>query len=142
MPTLVDLCVRLLPVYFIVCGITLLGLITLQAVPHHLIPYSEFKYGFEMSSLCGKLYLLFANIFIGGQDLAFFQIIELNTNSMLFTWHIGEGGELKMYQRKAFLSFYFRPRILMGLILRLKSLKNVKTIFKIAKEYILKRENK
>lgn len=49
--------------------------------------------------------------------------------------------ELKIFQRNAFLSFYLRPRIFLGLISRLKSPKNVLTIFKRTAEYILKGES-
>ena len=88
---------RLFPVYFIVFGITLSGLYTLPLTPHHLISWSEFKHGFAVSNLWGNLYLLFSNLFIGGMDLGFFQVIEPGTNQMSFTSHIGEGG-LPVYQ--------------------------------------------
>jgi radical SAM superfamily enzyme YgiQ (UPF0313 family) len=44
--------------------------------------------------------------------------------------------ELKNFQKKAFLLFYLRPRILFGMILRLKSFRHFRSILKRAKDYI------
>lgn len=44
--------------------------------------------------------------------------------------------ELKDFQKKAFLFFYLRPSILLGLILKLKSFRHFRSILKRAKDYI------
>jgi len=43
---------------------------------------------------------------------------------------------LKKFQRKAFLDFYFRPRILIGLMLKIRSPRHVKSIVKRARDYV------
>jgi len=48
--------------------------------------------------------------------------------------------ELKTFQRKAFLSFYLRLHILLGLILRLKSFRHFKSILRRARDYIFSKE--
>lgn len=47
--------------------------------------------------------------------------------------------ELKKLQRKAFLSFYLRPRIWIGILFRLKSWAHFNSIFKRGIDYILRR---
>ncbi len=50
--------------------------------------------------------------------------------------------ELKKLQRKAFLRFYLRPRILLKLVLEIKSLRHLRGLVSRARDYLFSRERK
>jgi hypothetical protein len=49
---------------------------------------------------------------------------------------------LKKIQRKAFLRFYLRPRILLRLVLEVQSLRHLRGLVRRARDYLLSRDRK